>query len=178
MSLDKDLKDALKECGAILYGDFTLASGKKSRYYIDIKKASTDPKVLTMIADLMAEEVGKMRQRPDRIAGVVLGSIPLAVALSLKSGIPFVMVRKEKKEHGTGKLIEGVLNRGEKVLVVEDVVTSAGSSVEAVNTLRSAGATVDTVLAVIDRQEGGDDKLSDIGVRLVSLLTAGDVKRG
>jgi len=178
VNVDKDLKDDLKECGAILYGDFTLASGKKSKYYIDIKKASTDPKVLSLIADLMAEEIAKTRHRPDRIAGVVLGSIPLAVALSLKTGIPFVMVRKEKKEHGTAKMIEGVLNRGERVLVVEDVVTSAGSSAEAVNTLRSTGAQVDMVLAVIDRQEGGDDKLAELGVKLVSLLTAGDVKRG
>ncbi|MDD1771125.1 MAG: orotate phosphoribosyltransferase [Methanomassiliicoccales archaeon] len=178
MNLDKGLKDALRECGAILYGDFTLSSGKKSSYYIDIKKASTDPKVLAMIAESMAGEVAKLPRRPDRIAGVVLGSIPLVVALSLKTGVPFVMVRKEKKEHGTGRLVEGVLNQGERVLVIEDVVTSAGSSADAVGALRSSGAIVDTVLAVIDRQEGGMDRLAQIGVRLVPLLTAEDVKRG
>ena len=171
------LKEALKECGALLYGDFTLASGKKSAYYIDIKKASTNPKVLAQLAEEMARAIEESGLRADRIAGVVLGSIPLAVALSLRTGIPFVMVRKEKKDHGTGKLIEGVLVQKERVLVVEDVVTSAGSSAEAVVILREAGATVSTVLAVIDRQEGGKERLKQLGVELVSLLTAEEVLR-
>jgi orotate phosphoribosyltransferase len=109
---------------------------------------------------------------------VVLGSIPLAVALSLRTGIPFVMVRKEKKEHGTGKQIEGVLSHGENVLIVEDVITSAGSSAEAVNILRAAGGKVAEVITVIDRQEGGEAKLAGLGVRLHALLTAEDVLRG
>jgi orotate phosphoribosyltransferase len=86
-------------------------------------------------------------------------------------------VRKEKKDHGTGKLIEGVLTAGMRVLVVEDVVTSAGSSAEAIAILRSAGAKVDHVLAVIDRQEGGEARLGAIGVQLVPLLTAEEVLR-
>ena len=161
----------------MLYGDFTLSSGKKSAYYIDIKKASTDPKVLAEIAERMAARLNERGMKVDRIAGVVLGSIPLAVALSLRTGIPFVMVRKERKEHGTGKLIEGVLCPGEKVLVVEDVVTSAGSSAEAISILRGAGAEVTSVLTVIDRQEGGAERLREIGVELVPLLTAEDVLR-
>jgi len=173
-----DLKESLKGCGALLYGDFTLSSGKKSAYYIDIKKASTNPKVLAEIAERMAARLNERGMKVDRIAGVVLGSIPLAVALSLRTGIPFVMVRKERKEHGTGKLIEGVLCPGEKVLVVEDVVTSAGSSAEAISILRGAGAEVTSVLTVIDRQEGGAERLREIGVELVSLLTAEDVLRG
>ncbi|HTY46191.1 MAG TPA: orotate phosphoribosyltransferase [Methanomassiliicoccales archaeon] len=174
--MDEELKEALKACGALLYGDFTLASGKKSRYYIDIKKASTDPRVLRRIADSMAAEMSKFK-RPNRIAGVVLGSVPLAVALSLRTGLPFVMVRKEKKEHGTGKLIEGDLKEGERVLVVEDVVTSAGSSAEAIATLRASGAIVEEVMVVIDRQEGGRERLEQMGVKLVPLLTAEDVLR-
>jgi orotate phosphoribosyltransferase len=160
-----------------LYGDFTLSSGKKSAYYIDIKRASTDPKVLAEIAERMAARLNERGMKVDRIAGVVLGSIPLAVALSLRTGIPFVMVRKERKDHGTGKLIEGVLCPGEKVLVVEDVVTSAGSSAEAISILRGAGAEVTSVLTVIDRQEGGAERLREIGVELVPLLTAEDVLR-
>lgn len=173
-----DLKESLMRCGALLYGEFTLASGKKSSYYIDIKKASTDPGVLSEMAEEMAETIGRRGIEFDRIAGVVLGSIPLAVALSLRTGAPFVMVRKERKEHGTGKLIEGQLQPGDKVLVVEDVVTSAGSSAEAVGILRAAGAEVGTVLAVIDRQEGGEARLAEIGVELVALLIAEDVLRG
>jgi orotate phosphoribosyltransferase len=172
--MSEELKKALEGCGAILYGDFTLASGKKSQYYIDIKKATTDPKVLGLTADLMAKKMGSAHGI-QRIAGVALGSVPLAVALSLRTGIPYVMVRKEKKDHGTGKLIEGQLIPGEKVLVVEDVITSAGSAVYAVETLRQAGAVVDTVLSVVDREEGGKDVLLGMGVEMRALITASKI---
>jgi len=170
-------RNALVGCGALLYGDFTLASGKKSKYYIDIKKASTDPKVLKLIAEEMALTLKETGLKVDRIAGVVLGSIPLAVALSLETGIPFIMVRKEKKDHGTSKLIEGVYAKGERVLVVEDVVTSAGSALYAIEVLRSDGMSVENIFSVVDREEGGKQKLADIGVSLSSLVTATDVLR-
>ncbi|MCE5296951.1 MAG: orotate phosphoribosyltransferase [Euryarchaeota archaeon] len=170
-------RNALVECGALLYGDFTLASGKKSRYYIDIKKASTDPKVLKLIAEEMSLLLREKGLKVDRIAGVVLGSIPLAVALSLETGIPFIMVRKEKKDHGTTKLIEGVCSKGERVLVVEDVVTSAGSALYAIDVLRNEGMTVENIFSVVDREEGGKQKLEEIGVSLSSLVAATDVLR-
>ncbi len=166
------IKDALVECGALIYGNFTLSSGKKSRYYIDIKKASTNPQVLRKIAEEMAKTIEDNRLPVDKIAGVVLGSIPLAVALSIRTGIPFVMVRKEKKDHGTQKLIEGMLDAGERVIMVEDVITSAGSVVEAIHTIRSAGGQVDYVLAVVNRQEGGEERLAELKVDLLSLVTA------
>ena len=172
-----DLKQALKDCGALQFGDFTLASGAKSKYYIDIKRASTDPKVLKLIAEGMAAKLRESNLKVDRIAGIVLGSVPLAAALSLETGIPYVMVRKEKKDHGTGKLIEGVLNSGEKVLVVEDVITSAGSSVKGIATLRAEGAVVEDVFSVIDREAGGSDALAEIGVRLSPLVKASDLLR-
>ena len=175
--MNKKLKDSLKACQALQFGDFTLASGKHSKYYIDIKRASTDPAILSYIAEEMESEMKRKGIKPDVIAGVVLGSVPLAVALSLRTDIPYVMVRKQKKDHGTGKLIEGVLTAGMRVLVVEDVVTSAGSSAEAVGILRDAGAKVDHVLAVIDRQEGGAARLAEIGVELLPLLTAEEVLR-
>lgn len=167
-----DLKQALKDCGALQFGDFTLASGAKSKYYIDIKRASTDPKVLKLIAEGMAAKLKELGLKVDRIAGIVLGSVPLAAALSLETGIPYVMVRKEKKDHGTGKLIEGTLNEGEKVLVVEDVITSAGSSVVSIKTLREAGAVVEDVFSVIDREAGGTEALKEIGVRFTPLVKA------
>jgi orotate phosphoribosyltransferase len=175
--MNTKLKEALKACQALQYGDFTLASGKRSKYYIDIKRASTDPAILSYIAEAMEAEMRRSGKKIDAIAGVVLGSVPLAVALSLRTGIPYVMVRKEKKDHGTGKMIEGTLKEGARVLVVEDVVTSAGSSAEAVAILRNAGAKVDSVLAVIDRQEGGAARLAEIGVELLPLLTAEEVLR-
>jgi len=170
-----EMKKALKDCGALQFGDFTLASGAKSNYYIDIKRASTDPKVLYLISQLMAEKIQMSGRKYDRIAGVVLGSVPLAAALSLATGIPYVMVRKEKKDHGTSKLIEGVLNKGDNVIVVEDVITSAGSSIAAIATLREAGAKVDDIISVIDREAGGKEALKNINVTLASLVKASDL---
>lgn len=170
-----EMDQALKDCGALQFGDFILASGAKSKYYIDIKRASTDPKVLKLIAQKMAENLKRMDLRVDRIAGIVLGSVPLAAALSLETGIPYVMVRKEKKDHGTSKLIEGVLNKGDRVLVVEDVITSAGSSIIGIGTLRSEGAVVENVFSVIDREAGGPEALAEIGVKLTPLVKASEL---
>ena len=173
-----ELSEALKECGALQFGEFTLASGAKSDYYIDIKKASTNPKVLRLIARLMAQKMRDEGIQADRIAGVVLGSVPLATALSLETGIPYVMIRKEKKDHGTGKLIEGDLNAGDRVLVVEDVITTAGSSIKAIGTLREAGAEVKYVISVIDREGGGAENLAEAGVDFRPLVKASElVKR-
>lgn len=172
-----EISKALEDCGALQFGDFTLASGAKSNYYIDIKKASTNPKVLYLISQLMAERMQMDNICPDKIAGVVLGSIPLAAALSLATGIPYVMVRKEKKDHGTGKLIEGDLAEGERVLVVEDVITTAGSSIKAIETLRSEGAEVIGVISVIDREGGGKENLEQIGVDLRSLVRGSELLR-
>ncbi len=165
----------MKDCGALQFGDFTLASGAKSSYYIDIKKASTNPKVLYLISQLMAMKMQDLNIRPDRIAGVVLGSVPLAAALSLATGVPYVMIRKEKKDHGTGKLIEGDLEAGDKVLVVEDVITTAGSSIKAIETLRASGAVVTDVISVIDREGGGKENLADVGVDFHPLVRASDL---
>ncbi|MBR2093240.1 MAG: orotate phosphoribosyltransferase [Candidatus Methanomethylophilaceae archaeon] len=170
-----ELTQALKDCGALQFGDFTLASGAKSSYYIDIKKASTNPKVLYLISQLMAMKMQDLNLRPDRIAGVVLGSVPLAAALSLATGVPYVMIRKEKKDHGTGKLIEGDLEAGDKVLVVEDVITTAGSSIKAIETLRAAGAVVTDIISVIDREGGGKENLADVGVDFHPLVRASDL---
>lgn len=173
-----ELSEALKECGALQFGEFTLASGAKSDYYIDIKKASTNPKVLRLIARLMAQKMRDEGIQADRIAGVVLGSVPLATALSLETGIPYVMIRKEKKDHGTGKLIEGDLCSGDRVLVVEDVITTAGSSIKAIDTLREAGAVVEHVISVIDREGGGAENLAEAGVDFRPLVKASElVKR-
>jgi len=170
-----ELKKALKDCGALQFGDFILASGAKSQYYIDIKRASTDPKVLYLISQLMADKMQNNGIKADRIAGVVLGSVPLAAALSLATGIPYIMVRKEKKDHGTAKLIEGVLNKGERVLMVEDVITSAGSSLSAIETVRGAGAEVTDIISVIDRESDGSEALNKVGVKLTPLVSASEL---
>ena len=173
-----ELSEALKECGALQFGEFTLASGAKSDYYIDIKKASTNPKVLRLIARLMAQKMRDEGIEADRIAGVVLGSVPLATALSLETGIPYVMIRKEKKDHATGKLIEGDLASADRPLDHEDVITTAGSSIKAIGTLREAGAVVEHVISVIDREGGGAENLAEAGVDFRPLVKASElVKR-
>ncbi len=169
------LSEVLKDCGALQFGEFTLASGAKSDYYIDIKKASTNPGVLHLIARLMAEKITEEGIVTDRIAGIVLGSVPLAIALALETGIPYVMIRKEKKDHGTEKLIEGDLNPGDRVLVVEDVITTAGSSIKAIGTLRKAEAEVSYVISVIDREGGGAENLAEAGVKFRSLVRASEL---
>ncbi|WP_400208692.1 orotate phosphoribosyltransferase [Candidatus Methanomassiliicoccus intestinalis] len=173
--MNNRVKDALIRCNALAYGDFTLASGKKSEYYIDIKKASTDPYILEIIADEMAKEIENQGLQFALIGGVALGSVPLAVALSLRTKIPYVMIRKEKKDHGTQKLIEGTMPEGSKILMVEDVITSAGSVSTAIDVVRNAGGIVENVFCVVDRQSGGLEALQQKNVNLLSLITAEDV---
>jgi len=163
--------NALRRCGGLKYGDFILASGKRSSYYFDIKAAVTRPDMLRVIARGMAPHAPGHA----RIAGVALGAVPIAVAVSLETDLPYIMVRKEVKEHGTQKPFEGELVKGEKVLFVEDVVTTGGTLVKAILELRERGAVIDRVVCVVDRQEGGQESLSSIGVSLYSLLAAKDL---
>jgi len=169
---DREFVAGLKACGAVQFGAFTLASGKATDYYVDIKRAATRPDLLREIARRMAAHV----KGYDRIAGVELGAVPIAAAVSLESGIPYLIVRKEAKEHGTKRVFEGELRVGDRVAFVEDVVTTAGTLGKAVEGLRAAGAVVDRAVAVVDREEGGADSLRSAGVELVSLLTARDLR--
>ena len=162
---------ALTSCGALRFGTFTLASGKTSAYYVDIKKAVTQPDILRTIGDAMAEYAAGA----DKIAGVELGAVPIAAAVSLASGKPYLMVRKEAKGHGTKKEYEGDLEKGERVLFVEDVVTTGGTLRAAIERMRAAGAVIEDVVCVVDREEGGKVALAEINVRLRGLLTAKDL---
>lgn len=162
---------ALRDCGALQFGTFTLASGRTSSYYIDIKKAVTRPDLLRTIGDGIAPYVRGV----DRIAGVELGAVPIAAAASLASGKPYVMVRKATKEHGMKKDYEGELSKGERVLFVEDVVTTGGTLRSAIERLRQHGAVIEEVVAVVDREEGGAMTLAEIAVRLHALVRAKDL---
>ncbi|MFQ6128052.1 MAG: orotate phosphoribosyltransferase [Thermoplasmata archaeon] len=166
-----DLVTDLKNTGALQFGKFTLASGKESDYYIDIKKAITETRVLERIADKIAPYADSM----DRIAGVELGAVPIAVAVAMKVDRPFVIVRKEKKKHGTGRIYEGELIKGDKVLFVEDVTTTGNSLKKAILELRSDGALIEKAVVVVDREEGGQENLGDIGVELVPLIKSRDL---
>jgi len=167
----KELIELLKECGAIQFGRFVLTSGAVSDYYIDIKKASTEPAVLKKIAEAMVEYA----KGYDIIAGMELGAVPLVVALSLETNIPYVIIRKEKKEHGTSKQIEGGEVKGKKVLIIEDVTTSGKSVVKSIKIIRENKAKVDEVLAVVDRESGAEEKLKNADVSFIPLLSVSDI---
>ena len=162
---------ALKAAGALQFGTFTLASGRTSPYYVDIKKAVTRPDLLRTIAEGMAPYARDV----DRLAGVELGAVPIAAAISLVSGKPYVMVRKSAKEHGTKHEFEGDLNRGDRVLFVEDVVTTGGTLRAAIERMRGHGALIEDCVCVVDREEGGRMLLAEITVRLHALLSARDL---
>lgn len=165
------LKQFLKECGAFKTGEFTLTSGKKSNFYVDIKQASTNPKILAEIA----REMKSLIKDESRIAGMELGAVPLAVAVSLESGLPYVIIRKRERSHGTGKLIEGNMKSGECILLVEDVTTSGSSLVKAVEIIRQAKGVVDRALVVVDREEGASELLAKSGITLVPLVRVSEM---
>jgi orotate phosphoribosyltransferase len=160
----------LKDIKVVQTGDFVLASGKRSNYFVNIKRASTDPRILREIAKQMAPHVGDCK-----IAGMALGAVPLAVAVALETDRPFVMVRKEPKDHGTKELIEGDVAPGESFIVVEDVATTGGSTMKVVSALREKGARVSKALVVVDREEGAAQMLSEHGIELISLFRAKDL---
>jgi orotate phosphoribosyltransferase len=168
------LKDSLIDCGAIKFGHFVLTSGKESSYYVDIKQASTNPKVLQEIANEMASLTEDNNY--ELIAGMELGAVPLAVALALQTQKPYVIIRKEKPSHGTGKQVIGKAASGQKVLLVEDVATTGGSVIKAIDVLRGEGLTVDKVLVVVDREEGAQEMLKDYDVEVLPLVKASDLK--
>ncbi len=167
---DQALIDALRESGAVRYGEFELAHGGTSDYYVDKYVFETAPGPLALVARAFAERVGD-----EKLAGVALGAVPLAAVTSVETGRPYVIVRKAAKGHGTGNRIEGALEPGERVVVLEDVATTGTSALEAVEALRAAGATVERVLVVVDREEGAAERLADAGVELEALLTASEL---
>ncbi len=164
------LKQMLIDVKVVQAGEFILASGKKSNYFVNIKRASTNPEILREIGKAMAPHVGEAK-----IAGMALGAVPLAVAVSLETNRPFVMVRKEPKDHGTKELVEGDVVPGEKFIIVEDVATTGGSTLRVVSALRQKGANVSKAVVVVDREEGATDMLREHGIELVSLFKAKDL---
>ncbi len=163
---------------ALLRGTFTLRSGRTSSYYLDKYLFSTRPEVLRELGQLFAQRIDAIKtagQRIDRLAGAELGGIPLVAAASLQTGLPCIFVRNKKKDYGTAKQVEGVLNRGDSVVIVEDVATTGGQALEAAAVLRESGATVLAIIATIDRQEGARENVEGAGIRFESLFTKADL---
>jgi len=169
----QELIAALKACGAVRYGDFTLASGKKSKYYIDIKKASTDPKTLKLIARQAAFRIKQMDV--NIIAGVELGGVPLATAVSMETELPLLIVRKAVKDYGTKSRFVGDIKPEDRLVMLEDVTTSGGSVRDAIEVVRETGANIKYVISVVDREEGAKENLKEAGAELVPLVSASDI---
>jgi orotate phosphoribosyltransferase len=169
-----ELGAALRE-HAYLEGDFVLRSGRRSRYYLDKYRFETRPDLLGPLGERIAETAAEHEPEAVRLAGPELGAVPLAAAASLAAGLPFLIVRKEAKEYGTGNRLEGVFQPGECVCLIEDVVTSGGAAVSAVEALREAGLICRTAVCVVDREEGGADALARVAVRLRPLFRASEL---
>jgi orotate phosphoribosyltransferase len=160
---------------ALLRGTFTLRSGKTSSYYLDKYLFSTRPELLKQLAPLFAQRVRAVEQRTSkrvlRLAGAELGGIPLVTAASLETGLPCIFVRNKKKDYGTSKQLEGVVNKGDAVVLVEDVATTGGQALEAVASLRELGADVLAIIATIDRLEGARENVEREGLIFEALFT-------
>jgi orotate phosphoribosyltransferase len=166
----EDLIDALRAADAVRFGEFELSHGGTSDYYVDKYRFETDPQCLSLIAEAFATRITE-----PTLAGVALGAVPLVAATSLASERAYVVVRKAAKEYGTGNRIEGELEDGAEIAVLEDIATTGKSALDAVDALREAGACVSRVLVVVDREEGARERLAESDVELEALLTASDL---
>jgi orotate phosphoribosyltransferase len=160
---------------ALLEGDFVLRSGRRSSWYLDKYRFETQPEVLRLLGDRLAAAVAECEPDAVRLAGPALGAVALTASAAMASELPFIIVRGETKEYGTGNRIEGPYEAGELVCLVEDVVTSGGALAEAVEALRDGGLEVRNALCVVDREEGGADALARLGVRLRALYRASEL---
>jgi orotate phosphoribosyltransferase len=163
------LRELLVRYKAIEFGDFTLASGAKSSYYIDVKTAVTHPDLLAAVALKVADTCDF-----DVIAGVAVGGVPLAVAVSIASKKPYAIIRSSEKGHGKKDLIIGDV-RGKNVLLIEDVTTSGGSALWGIEILRAAGAQANRVITVVDREQGAGEMLKEHGVEVTALVRVSEL---
>ena len=168
---DQELFSAI-ESAALLRGEFTLRSGRKSSYYLDKYLFESQPAILRELGVRFARHV---TPETSRIAGAELGGVALAASASLASGLPFVIVRNARKGYGTQKMFEGKIEQGDRVLLVEDVATTGGQVLEAARTLTEAGAAVERIVAVIDRQEGARENVESAGYTFAALMTKTDL---
>ena len=168
--MSRDLASRIREA-ALLEGDFVLSSGQRSSFYVDKYLFSTEPDLLRDVAAALSRE---LPDGVERLAGVELGAVPLVVAMALVTGLPYVIVRKSAKGYGTGRGIEGNLESGERVALIEDVVTTGTQAVQAARSLAEAGAEVVSIVAVLDRREVPKEMLEEFS--FAALLRIEDLR--
>jgi len=157
---------------AYLEGEFTLRSGKKSKYYLDKYLFETCPDILKTLGEEFAKHITK---DVSLIAGAELGGVALAASTAMATGKNWAIIRNSKKGYGTGKMVEGKLNAGDVVLLVEDIATTGGQVLEAAKIITEAGAKVKKIVCVIDRKEGAGENIEKAGYKFESILTKDDL---
>lgn len=170
--IKQELADRIR-AASFLEGDFLLRSGRRSKFYVDKYLFETQPEILSEVGKLLATHVDGATTR---IAGAELGGVPLAAATAISSGKPFIIVRNAKKDYGTSKPFEGKLEKGDHVLLVEDIATTGGQVLEAAKVITEFGAVVQKIVAVVDRGEGAADNIRGAGYQFASLFTGKDLR--
>ncbi len=179
MNFDRQLLLDLIRTEALQRGEFTLASGKKASYYLDCRRITLHPQGANVIAAGMLQVIQAAGPLPDAVGGMAIGADPITAAIITVAGqndlpIKGFMVRKEAKGHGTGKQVEGPVEPGNRVVIVEDVITSGGSALKAVDAAEAFGLKVERVIGIIDRLAGGAEAFAARGLELTTLTTIRD----
>ncbi len=179
MSYDRNALIQLLESEALQRGEFTLASGKKANYYLDCRRITLHPQGANLIAEGMLDVIQSLGELPDAVGGMAIGADPITASIVTIAGqrkLPLrgFMVRKEPKGHGMGKQVEGPVEPGQRVVIVEDVITSGGSALKAVEAAQAFGLKVERVIGIIDRLAGGAEAFQAVGLELITLTTIRD----
>ena len=164
---------ALFEAGCVKFGNFTLASGKASPIYIDLRRLVSFPPLFSLVAQVYAEKASQLSY--DLISGVPYAALPISAVVALMLGKGLIYARKEAKTHGTGQTIEGVFTKGQTVILLEDVVTSGGSIITTAETLRQAGLNLKDVIVLVERPQGGRESLAELGIDLHAILSLNEI---
>ena len=171
--MNEKVAKALADVNVVKFGKFILASGSESPIYVDLRILPSYPDSMAAVTEELVKVVKKLK--PDVVAGAETAGIPLATAISLKTKLPMIYVRKKPKSYGTQEMIEGILKKGQKVVLVDDMATNAFSKLIFVDGIKQAGGVVNDVLIVLDREQGGAEALAKENVKLHSLITLKDL---
>ncbi|MCH8004340.1 MAG: orotate phosphoribosyltransferase [Nanoarchaeota archaeon] len=167
--MNENVAKALTEANVVKFGEFTLVSGMKTPIYIDLRVLPSYPESMLTVTEELVKVIKKLK--PDVIAGAETAGIPLATAISLKTKIPMIYVRKRPKSYGTQEMIEGILEKNAKVVLIDDMATNAYSKIKFVDGIKHASGIVEDVVIVLDREQGGVEALGKENVKLHSLIT-------
>ena len=167
--MNEKIAKALVDANVVKFGEFKLVSGIETPIYIDLRILPSYPKAMEAVTEEMAKKIEDLK--PDVVAGAETAGIPLSTAISLKTKIPMIYVRKRPKSYGTQEMIEGVLKKGQKVVLIDDMATNAYSKLKFIDGIKYSGGIVNDVLIVLDREQCGVEALSKENIKLHSLIT-------